>query len=81
MKLMNLKSGEIFLNCDTGEIPEFSDPSLNLSMSQFGIIIPEALQKEFGSKKRVFREDPEFLAAFTEFYFKREMNPNLYAWQ
>ncbi|MES2504393.1 MAG: hypothetical protein V4534_05885 [Myxococcota bacterium] len=59
----------------------FSDPTFQKTMSELGIIIPTALQKNFNGKTRVYLDDPEFLKAFKQFYFEHEMNPNLYEWR
>lgn len=59
----------------------FEDPIFQKSMSEFGIVIPRALQPQFSGKQRVYLEDPEFLNAFKELHFKFEMDPNLYEWR
>ncbi|MEI6805738.1 MAG: hypothetical protein WCK49_04440 [Myxococcaceae bacterium] len=59
----------------------FADPIFQKAMTDFGIIVPTALQSEFSGKKRVYLDDPEFLKAFKEFYFNQEMDPNLYEWR
>lgn len=59
----------------------FADPIFQKAMTDFGIIIPKALQNEFAGKERVYLEDPEFLKAFQELYFNLEMDPNLYEWR
>ncbi|MEI6790452.1 MAG: hypothetical protein WCK42_04650 [Myxococcaceae bacterium] len=58
----------------------FTDPTFQKAMSQFGIVIPEALQKDFGDKQRVYLNDPEFMKAFKELYFNLQLNPKLYEW-
>ena len=59
----------------------FADPDFQKSMSQSGIIIPEALQSQYGNKERVFWKDPEFVKAFKELFFNHEMDPKQYEWR
>lgn len=56
----------------------FEDPVFQKTMSELGVLIPKTLRPEFNGKSRVFLEDPEFPKAFSELYFRFELDPKLY---
>jgi hypothetical protein len=71
MKLIHIQTGQDL----------FDDPIFQKTMSEFGVIIPKDLRPQFNHKPRVYWDDPEFISAFKEFYFNREMDPKLYEWR
>ena len=80
MKLINTKTGDVVVEMDHGEVV-FHDRFLQKAMEKKGILIPPALQDEFGGKTYVRLGDPDFEKAFKEVFFNMSMNPSKYHWE
>lgn len=80
MKLVNKDTKGVVVEFTDSKII-FHDRFLEAEMSENGITVPTALQKEYGNKEIVFVEDSEFLKAFKEIYYPSSMNPNVFQWE
>lgn len=80
MKFIHVKSGFVVAEY-SGEKTQISDRILEKEMTMRGIMIPPALQSEYGGKASVRLHEKEFQKAFKNLYSPQAFNSQAYHWE